>query len=642
MQLVRLRICNFQSFGSEPVVVELDRTTYLIGPNGVGKTSLLQALARMFGVDRSLRGVRRTDFHLDAGGRTASELWIEADFELPEAGDEEADSSTVPTFFNHMQLEQADSPATLRIRLTANLDVDEEVEERLEHVTQAAEDGEPLTTYGVSRLDRRQIEFHYLPARRDPAAHLTYSATSLLGRALRAVDWTEQRDEVIDLTSQIDDALKESDAIKNLGNQLQTQWNGVYKGNFFKTAEVAFNQRDLDTVFRYLTLRFEPALSDERGDLELLSDGQKSLLYISLVLAMHSLGGDVLAGKSTAFDVEKLRPAAFTIVAVEEPENSLAPHYLGRINKALRTLTSDDDAQAIVATHAPSMLRRIEPENIRYLRLDAGRRTVVRHIQLPEANADAAKFIREAVTAFPELYFARLVILGEGDSEEIALPRLLAASDIEDDYASIAVVPLGGRHVNHMWRLLHGLDIPHLTLLDLDVARFGGGWGRVVYAIKQLRAYSPEICVDVTDEALATLPKWNSDDKLLKTGSIGRGWIDWLEDHAVFFSAPLDLDLAMLQSFPRAYGIDDVGALAEPEEDVVAAVLGKNRHGQARYGRSLSFFTRYHELFKLGSKPAAHLSALSQLTDAELMASTPSSIARLLARAKDILNELPE
>ena len=79
--------------------------------------------------------------------------------------------------------------------------------------------------------------------------------------------------------------------------------------------------------------------------------------------------------------------------------------------------------------------------------------------------------MREAVEAFPELYFARLVILGEGDSEQVVLPRMLEAAGVLLDLRCVSVVPLGGRHVNHFWRLLSSLDIPYLTLLDLDTAR---------------------------------------------------------------------------------------------------------------------------------------------------------------------------
>ena len=36
------------------------------------------------------------------------------------------------------------------------------------------------------------------------------------------------------------------------------------------------------------------------------------------------------------------------------------------------------------------------------------------------------------------------------------------------------MVPLGGRHVNHFWRLVHDLAIPHLTLLDLNQETVAG------------------------------------------------------------------------------------------------------------------------------------------------------------------------
>ena len=87
---------------------------------------------------------------------------------------------------------------------------------------------------------------------------------------------------------------------------------------------------------------------------------------------------------------------------------------------------------------------------------------------------------------FPELYFARFVILVEGDSERVVLPRLAEAEGIILDPSFVAVVPLGGRHVQHFWRLLNGLAIPHATLLDLDLGRSGGGFGRVKTTIGHL------------------------------------------------------------------------------------------------------------------------------------------------------------
>ena len=101
-------------------------------------------------------------------------------------------------------------------------------------------------------------------------------------------------------------------------------------------------------------------------DFTRLSDGQQSLLYVSLVLAMHDVGRKVLNGElAEAFDIDKLRPAVFTLIAIEEPENSLSPHYLGRVVRTLTTFAESQDSQALVATHAPSLLRRVPPESVR-------------------------------------------------------------------------------------------------------------------------------------------------------------------------------------------------------------------------------------------------------------------------------------
>jgi putative ATP-dependent endonuclease of OLD family len=58
------------------------------------------------------------------------------------------------------------------------------------------------------------------------------------------------------------------------------------------------------------------------------------------------------------------------------------------------------------------------------------------------------------------------------------LPWLAEAPDLLIDPAFVAIVPLGGRYVQHFWRLLSGFKIPYATLLDLDLGRQGGGFGR--------------------------------------------------------------------------------------------------------------------------------------------------------------------
>ena len=634
MKLQSIRLFSFQSFGPEPTELTLNDITYLIGPNGSGKTAALQALCRLFAFDPSLRRIRRSDFHVPYDEEDVPEerqLWIEADFIFPELEDDD-DVATIAPHFGHMRLDSADGPPRVRYRLDATMGVDGDIEETLVHVLDLDTDGSPLTTAQVTRAERNHVQVHYLPARRDPADHIAYSANALLGRMLRAVNWENEREEIKGFTDKISESLAGNPSIATLSESLQTTWSTLHKGSFFADPQITFVASEIEAFLRHLSVSFSPGHDEELVDFSRLSDGQKSMLYLSLVLSAQSIGRAVLAGDDDTFDPDKLRPPVFTIVALEEPENSLSPHYLGRIVNALVTMTSNEDAQALIATHAPSMLRRVNPRHIRYLRLTSERTTKTTRIRLPKRTDEAHKFVREAVQAYPEIYFSRLVILGEGDSEEIVLPRILRAKGIPVDESAVTVAPLGGRHVNHFWRLLSALEIPYLTLLDLDVARHQGGWGRIKYVNDQLGEYAPAKKLPADHG----IPAWNDAKEKVRSYL---NYLEKLENRDVFFSYPLDLDFAMLLSFPDEYGVES----NPPSETTVKAVLGDSHFDAAQYDDDeRALFKIYHKHFKLGSKPAAHIDALAQLSDEELRDDMPESLARLANAVIAKLVELPE
>lgn len=134
MKLAHLRICNFRCFGSVAAEIALDDTTFILGPNGTGKTAVLQSLARMFSVDPALRKIRPSDFHIadDEAPDAVPEqrrLWIEADFEFPELELENAgDMPAVPGNFAHMLMVDDDDSVRVRLRLAATLDKDGDIE----------------------------------------------------------------------------------------------------------------------------------------------------------------------------------------------------------------------------------------------------------------------------------------------------------------------------------------------------------------------------------------------------------------------------------------------------------------------------------------------------------------------------------
>jgi putative ATP-dependent endonuclease of OLD family len=182
MKLARVRLSNFRSFGPDHTQIDLDDLTFFLGPNGAGKTAVLQALARMFSLDPAQRKVKKSDFHVPRDGKREEalaerKLWIEADFEFPEllAKGSCKTAPAVPGNFAHMQLIEAEGPVQVRFRLHATLDQDGDIEENFTFVIKMDDNGNPLEEGRVAKHDRNAIQVYYLPARRDPADHISYS-----------------------------------------------------------------------------------------------------------------------------------------------------------------------------------------------------------------------------------------------------------------------------------------------------------------------------------------------------------------------------------------------------------------------------------------------------------------------------------
>lgn len=638
MKLSALRINNFQSFGPYEAEIRFeDDITYLLGPNGSGKTAVLQALARLFSPIQSQRTVQVSDFHRPMDKINLAEqdwldteptLWIEAEFEAPKPTDNL--NPDVPVFFKQMSMRGSGGHRPrMVVRLTASLDGDGVVEEKIEYVR--TKNGEP-SFVTMPRSDRNKIAVYYLPARRDPSDQISYTASSMMGKILRATEWKNQRREIAEKFSEISDSIIKNTVIELIGKSIEYNWKRLHKGNFLTSPSITFGNGEFESILRQLSLDFNPTHTGSGLPFDNLSDGQKSLLYFSIIMAWISLCRKSMNGEANDIDLDRLNPPVCTIIAVEEPENSLAPHYLGRISKQLRNMSNV--AQSIVATHSPAVVKRVEPSSIRFLRLNGARKTCVNYINIPEDDVEAAKYVNEAIKAYPELYFSRLVILGEGDSEMLVLPRILASSGIVEDEMSVSVVPLGGRHVNYFWRLLDDLEIPHLTLLDLDYGRYQGGYGRILYALRQLCKFGN---FSEDDNIFGEIQEKENLDVYIEDCHF-----ETLEEKGVFFSQPIDLDMMMLEAYRDAYEVGD-DEVKPPNIQCIKRLLGDSAEGTLNLPDSTVFlFDAYRKRFKSNSKPVTHLYALARIDDDCLTQNLPAPLEKLVKVVREKLKELPE
>jgi putative ATP-dependent endonuclease of OLD family len=667
MRIKRLRLRNFRCFGDKATTVSLKGFSTLVGANGCGKSAVLEALVRMFGVSIGDRTLQPADFYLPPGknrddlkkGEMLS-LVLEAWLEFPELAEKhpKADTSAIPSCFRQMIVPDSGAAPRCRIRLAAtwtksNLP-DGEIEQTLHWVTSEDDDPKEKDLKPMPAHDRSRIHVHYVPASRDPVRQIRYVSGSIVNRLFNAAEWSPNvRNAIGDASTKIRKAFADEPGVAKIEEALQQRWRALHAASMHSTVSLRPVAQRLEEIFKHVEAIFGPAPGSADQDLDRLSDGLKSLFYLSMVGAAFDIETGVVRDDPNVkrlFSPERLDPPALTVFAVEEPENHVSPHYLGRINSVFRKLVETGRGQVVLTSHSPAILERVAPEEIRYLRLDPKTGiTGVRRIPLPEAGSDAYKFVRQAVRSYPELYFSSLVILGEGDSESIVLPRVAAALGIELDNSFISVVPLGGRHVNHFWRLLSGLNIPHITLLDLDQERYGGGWGRIQYVLREL------IALGVDEGPLLKF----SDDKG-KTRSIAASKLDsmsswdvadtealiaWrkhLEKRAIFFAGPLDLDFLMLQAFHSTYAkvpegadgpeIPGKGAKdrdAELEQVIKAVLKPKGGTGKTYSAKEIEAFFWYRYHFLNRGKPATHLDAMARLTDEELAKGCPPVLRRL-------------
>jgi putative ATP-dependent endonuclease of OLD family len=652
MYLDRLTLTNFRCFGPDPHSVAFGPgLTAFVGANGSGKTAVMYALLRLFGVTNDQRRVRRQDFHIPVGSEKTPPkqrfLAIEAILAFPEL-DSNAPSTgaVVPEFFHQMAADQ-DGKLKCRLRLDATWTDDGSLDGSIDVKLRAVRTLQPnfgeAECSDITAIDRARVQVVYVPAVRDGVSQVT---AFLRGRLWRAIAWSSGVQDVLATAGKtMNDAFAAELGVEAIAKAVERRWQEVHTAGtdtipVFRPVDLRFQEfiRKVEVVFR-------PDESGRERSLEDLSDGQRSLFHIAMTAATLDVEAKIASEQKVGFQADGIALPALTLIAVEEPENNLAPFYLSRIVRQVQDLTADHRAQAVISSHSASILARVDPADVRHFRLEPKSRTAqVRSIRLPADQDEAGKFVREAVRTYPELYFARFVILGEGSSEEIVLPRLAAALDLPIDRSFVAVVPLGGRHVNHLWRLLADLDIPHATLLDLDVGRVGGGWGRIKTACQELlvNGVDPKVLFGdelVKSSAEATLAAF--DNRPLEVATL-TAWTERLRQFGVFFCWPLDLDWSMLRALPEAYKqLDDGMKGPSSKGDAKTAVLGEDGQPAIYPPERDETFRWYRYLFLGRGKPTTHVRALGRVATTDLKTKAPSELTALLNYVEAALNVVP-
>lgn len=688
MKLSKLKLHNYRCFGNDEQIIKIDDITSFIGNNSSGKTAALLALNCLFSNNGADRILKRSDFHLPKDMKPedieSQELYIEAVFTFEELENREEGSSSVPTFFKSLVVDNPGGTPYLRIRLEATWEkssnVEGAIESKIYYIT-CPEGVEITEKYKstASRKDLDRIRVIYVPAVRDPSKQLKNASGTMMHQIMNSINWSSTTQEKVKVKiKELNDQFLEEKGVSILGTSIHTQWESYDSDTRYSNAQLRFNSTDIDSSIKKSEVVFLPTVTGKECTIDDMSDGLRSLFYISLVDSILDVEAKIQQEIDT--DTEHIsfnhKPPVLTIIALEEPENHIAPHLIGQLVSNLKKIALKTNAQTVLTSHSTAIIKRFDPEKLRYFRLNTNDCTTkVRSITLPDKEklAEQYKFIKEAVKAYPELYFAKLVILGEGDSEEIILPKMWDAKKGDVDTCGISVVPLGGRHVNHFWRLLNDLNIPHITLLDFDREREGGGWGRIKYVLEQLiqNGYDKAELLKtdsgvLSDQELDGMHDWD----VTNSYSL-QSWINYLEQYNVFFSSPLDIDFLMLKHYGEVYKsllgekegprlminekgenqqkyIKDIEILPTPcpeyvkriNDDVCHTLKECGGDGKTYSEEEKRLMVWYTYFFLNRGKPATHIEAFLKITNKIQTLGMPDVFIRMIAAAEKALKEV--
>lgn len=642
MHIERLTLRNFRCFGNEAVTVSFGAgTNALVGDNGSGKTTTLEALKRLFSAVPQERQMRKADVHFGPGEDSSSvdsrELVIDVVFGFDSDG-------ALPTVFNDLFFDSENQSLKVRIVLECEYKKSMSFEDDMEVKLYSVRTLQPVP-FGPDDERKTPIrgrptqyaELVYIPAHRDARGVTQFALKHVLQRLERSADWGEEtRKKSQEFAQELEQNLNDTLAIKSITKDLGDFWRSLHDGHYDAAPTLSVVATEFEKLIRELTLRFSKSPGGGQRQLEELSEGQMSLLYFALSATLHKLSWDMqnadgqqLKGfKALDFNVPPL-----TIFALEEPENHLSPFYLPRLMALLEKLHQTGASQAIVTSHATSILARVSPRKVLFFRNH--RETLVSSVNpipLPEKGSEEDKFVQQVLLANPEIYFARLVIIGEGDTERIVIPRVAEALGLSMDPSFVAYVSIGGRHAQHLWKLLNGLKIPHITLLDFDLGRYGGGAGRIRNAVQWMKdaGFGFPVGLDIPDNEALDAASYD-------------GWVKWLRSSDIFYSSPVDLDMMMLQAFPDAYKPEKAYDAGKADNAKIAKkVFGDSGKGNAdlqRIGLNISAeaLYAYKALFKSDSKPGSHLVAFGRMDDGAIAQKCPEPLVALVERAKELL-----
>lgn len=429
MRLTGIRVTNHSRLVD--LSLEVRSHLVLVGPNDVGKSSLLRCLDLLLGasVAALYQRIELSDFR-----RKDEPFCIEGDLADFSPEDE-------ALFPDEITVDSTTGTKTLTIRLEATLDMTDTL-----HVDRMAPDGG--TGRQLSRDQTAALGWALLGAT-SITRDLREDRKSVVDEILQAIDLGAERAGFESVTAQLEQKLADSTVLTDLRARLASQLTKALPEQIDRDSLsfVPGSTADADVLS---DVRLQVTKGGAKRPLSEQSDGTRALYAIALYDLVSS---------------------AANIVAIDEPEVHLHPTSQRSLARLLQTSKN----QKILATHSADVVGAFPPESIASVRVGG-------KVVQPAADflsSDERMVVHWWVRDKLEPLTARRVVAVEGISDRIIVER---ASDLTDrglDRLGISLIETSG--AGDMGAIIKlfgksGFDIPMSMLIDKDATAATAGF----------------------------------------------------------------------------------------------------------------------------------------------------------------------
>lgn len=479
MYISEVKVENFRLFGAGEKAFYLELQpglTAFVGENDAGKTAIIDALRFVLGTrDQESMRLESTDFHHPLSGECANEITIQLTF----SGLTTSDRSAFAEYLTYRDDVSSDAImiVTWFARRTEN---DGSTRRFIPIEWRTGENGNgPFLDAGARFL----LQATYLRPLRDAERAMSAGRGSRLSQILQNTkdikDHGSKFDpgsdplpdpttlSVLGLGDYASHLIENSHGIKNTRQKLNDSYlkHLSFSGDTLNARMRISGNRDERTRLRQLLEKLEVSL----GNTDITEEnycrglGSNNILFMACELLLLGTEAD-----------------GFPFLIIEEPEAHLHPQRQLRLMDFLQEQAEKkrDDGQSIqvlVTTHSPNLASEVSLDNLVLIRDGHGYAMAQGKTKLTRSDY---RFLQRFLDVTKSnLFFARGVVIVEGDAENILIPIIAKLIGRDFGQYGVSIVNVGGVGLSRYGRIfmrekpeIDGvISIPVACVTDMDV-----------------------------------------------------------------------------------------------------------------------------------------------------------------------------